>query len=134
LQQISIAGTGEESRQEDILRIRELTRGAQSCGDLEAAAQNTARASSRRLDMLELSDMDPVLRARVQGLEVGQLSEPFESENSVAVLMVCDRTGASPPGQLRERVRRSLTNERLEANAQRMLRNLRREAFVDVRL
>jgi peptidyl-prolyl cis-trans isomerase SurA len=132
LQQISIAGAG--SGQEDVSRLRELTRNAQSCGDLEAAARNTAGASSKRLDMLELSEMDPILRERVQGLEVGQPSEPFESEGSVAILMVCERTGASPPAQLRERVRRSLVNERLEANAQRMLRNLRREAFVDVRL
>jgi peptidyl-prolyl cis-trans isomerase SurA len=136
LQQISIPGTGqgEESRQADILRIRELTRDAESCGDLEAVARNTGGASSKRLDTLELSEMEPVLRERVQGLEVGQPSEPFESEGGVAVLMVCERTGAPPPAQLRERVRRSLVNERLEANAQRMLRNLRREAFVDVRL
>jgi peptidyl-prolyl cis-trans isomerase SurA len=134
LQQVSIAGAGAGSRQEDISRLRELTRDAQSCGDLEAAAQNTAGASSKRLDMLALSEMDPVLRERVQGLEVGQPSEPFESGGGVAVLMVCERTGASPPAQLRERVRRSLVNERLEANAQRMLRNLRREAFIDVRL
>ncbi|MGZ8410411.1 MAG: peptidylprolyl isomerase [Hyphomicrobium sp.] len=136
VQQISIAGAaqGEESRQDDLLRIRELTSDARSCGDLEAAARGATGASSKRLDAVELSEMEPVLREKVQGLEVGQPSEPFESEGGVAVLMVCERTGASPPAQLRERVRRSLVNERLEANAQRMLRNLRREAFVDVKL
>ena len=136
LHQILITGTGGggEARQDDIQRIRELTDGARSCGELEAAAQNAPDASSERLGTLEVSLMEPELRERVQGLEVGQRSESFQADEGVAVVMVCERVGNSAPAQLRERVRQSLVNERLEANAQRMLRDLRREAFVDVRL
>ncbi len=134
--QIMITGSGEggESRQDDIQRIRELAGGAGSCGDLDVAAQNAPGVSSERLGPLELNQMEPDLRERVLGLDVGQQSEPFQADEGVAVVMVCERVGNSAPAQLRERVRQSLVNERLEANAQRMLRDLRREAFVDVRL
>jgi peptidyl-prolyl cis-trans isomerase SurA len=128
------AGDGDAVREDDIQRIRELTGGAQSCGELEAAAQNVSGAASERLGTLELGVMEPELRERVRGLDVGEQTEPFQTGDGVAVVMVCERTGAAPPAELRERVRQSLVNERLEANAQRMLRDLRREAFVDVRL
>lgn len=123
-----------EGRQEDIQRIRELAAGARSCAELETIAQTAPGVSSERLERLEWGTMDPELRERVRGLEVGQPSEPYQAGERVAVVMVCERSGGSVPDQLRERVRQSLVNERLEANAQRMLRNLRREAFVDVRL
>jgi peptidyl-prolyl cis-trans isomerase SurA len=135
LHRISIGGTGTGGGgQDDVQRIRELAGDARSCGDLEAAARNTPGASSERLDALEVSLMEPELRERVRGLDAGQQTEPFQADDGVAVVMVCERSGASAPAQLRERVRQSLVNERLEANAQRMLRDLRREAFVDVRL
>lgn len=123
-----------EGGQQDAQRIRELAGDARSCAELEAAAQNVPGISSERLERLELGAMDPELRERVRGLEVGQQSEPYQAGERVALMMVCERTGGSAPEQLRERVRQSLVNERLEANAQRMLRDLRREAFVDVRL
>lgn len=131
---ISMPREDGEGRQRDAQQIRELSAGARSCAELEASAQNAPGVTSERLENLELGRMEPELRDRVRGLQVGQQSEPYPAGDRIALVMVCERSGASPPEQLRERIRQSLVNERLEANAQRMLRDLRREAFVDVRL
>lgn len=131
---ISMPREDGEGRQRDAQQIRELSAGARSCAELEASAQNAPGVTSERLENLELGRMEPELRDRVRGLQVGQQSEPYPAGDRTALVMVCERSGASPPEQLRERIRQSLVNERLEANAQRMLRDLRREAFVDVRL
>lgn len=136
LQQITIAdaGGGDEGRQDDVERLRTLAAGAESCGELDAAAQNAPGVSSEQRGPVALNQMPPDLSEKVRGLDVGKQTEPFAAPEGLAVVMVCARTETSPPAQLRERVRQSLINERLEANAQRMLRDLRREAFVDVRL
>jgi peptidyl-prolyl cis-trans isomerase SurA len=136
VQQVSLAAASQEpgALEGARERLRQLTDDAQSCGELETAVQGVDGASSRRLGALELSRVEPAVRERMQGLEVGERSEPFLAGGGVAIVMVCNRDEASPPTELRERVRQSLVNERLEANAQRMLRDLRLEAFVDVRL
>jgi peptidyl-prolyl cis-trans isomerase SurA len=79
----------------------------------------------------------------VNALTVGQVSDPFASEMGIQVFILCERidlpdmampettsTADIPEDQIRAR----LFNEKLELEAQKYLRNLRREAFIEVRL
>jgi len=62
------------------------------------------------------------------------MSEPFKLESSYRFFIACDRTEATGGLPSREEVRRRIEAERTELLAQRYLRDLRRAAFIEIRL
>jgi peptidyl-prolyl cis-trans isomerase SurA len=66
-------------------------------------------------------------------LELNQPSKPVILDNGVLVIMVCERD--EPTGlPSREEIEESLTRQRVDMLAQRYMRDLRRAAFLDLRL
>jgi peptidyl-prolyl cis-trans isomerase SurA len=83
---------------------------------------------------LRMSQIAPAMRNIVAGLEVGQPSQPIVQRNGVGVIMVCDKAEPSSTLPTRDEVAEQLTRQRAENLARRYLRDLRRAAFVDVRV
>jgi peptidyl-prolyl cis-trans isomerase SurA len=69
---------------------------------------------------------------------VGQVSEPLSSRAGVHLLMVCARedggVAAAAPEVDRQEVAERLREEQMQRLARRYLRDLRANAFVDLRL
>lgn len=128
----SVATTEQEAEQ--MARARTAASQITGCDDAEAAAGRTPTARFRALGQVRLRDMAPELRRAVVDLAVGQVSEPVAAGGIVNVLVVCGRTEpqAAPPD--REEVRRAISDQRLELLSRGYLRDLRRSAFVDIRL
>lgn len=82
------------------------------------------------------SDLASAIRGIVQKLEVGATSEPFATPEGIQLYMLCERMDMTEESTLpdSEAVRRALVQEKLELEATKYLRNLRRDAFIDVRL
>jgi peptidyl-prolyl cis-trans isomerase SurA len=74
------------------------------------------------------------MRSAVLALGVGQPSQPILQKNGVGVIMVCGKTIPKVAVPTREEVAESIMRERVDMLAQRYLRDLRRTAFVDVRV
>jgi peptidyl-prolyl cis-trans isomerase SurA len=93
-----------------------------------------------RIGWVRLGAIAPELQGLISRLQVGQVSAPIRTPAGVQLLRVDDRrtVGAEPEGpateEERETVRRQLMNEQLQRLATRHLRDLRRAAFIDVRL
>src|SRR5579884_3828256 len=84
---------------------------------------------------IKISEISPKMRKFVQSLEVGQPSKPILQRNGVGVLMVCGKTAPQAAKELtREDVAEMLLRQRLDGLARRYMRDLRRAAFVDVRV
>lgn len=108
---------------------------AQSCDDFDALGKELGSPLSGKIGTVELNDLPPHLRDQVRPLAVGQATEPIPSGNAIVVLMVCGRDAPTVADeQKRRRVESMLRNQRLAAASRRYLRDLRRDAFVDVRL
>lgn len=73
------------------------------------------------------------LRGVVEHLGVSELSEPLLGDDRVLLVMPCERIEPSVNLPDAEVVRRALYNEKLELEAQKHLRNLRRDAFIDIK-
>ena len=114
--------------------VRKLGEPARTCADLEALNREGAQKVSGSLGEVEIGQLPADIREVVLPLEAGQKSKPFRSANGVVVLMVCDRKGQESVAEQRRTIRRTLEEERLGAAAQRYLRDLRRAAFVDIRI
>lgn len=72
------------------------------------------------------------LAKKMANLGVGEGSEPFETDRGVMVLFVCDRV---MPEQIdRNALRSTIGTEKLELMARRAMRDMRRNAYLDIRL
>jgi len=118
-----------------VARAVQISRGSASCDDFEAKGRQVGATVLERTPMAKVSGLPAVLQRVVTPLPVGGVSPPFDTPDALQVVMVCSRTNtavAELPS--RDQIRRILESERLEMMTQRFLRNLRRAAFVDIRM
>lgn len=78
--------------------------------------------------------LNPQQRSLIGRLEVGEVSEPLPGPDAVRLVMLCEKIEA-PAEALpnADAVRQQLFAEKLELEAQKYLRNLRRDAFIDIK-
>ena len=142
LQQISIPAstTGADLTDAQLLATAKAAHDAASstapgCADLERDVMAKAPgASVSKLDDTDLSSLPSWLGATVQSLQVGQASDPVAIDGGAAMVVLCGRTQPTTGMPTREQVLSQIGTERLELQARRLMRDLRREATVDVRI
>lgn len=84
------------------------------------------------LGEVQLASAPSWLAEKVQNITQGHASEAMATNKGALLLFVCDRN--APETIDRDAIRTSIGTERLELLARRQLRDLRRDAFIDVRL
>ncbi|MGH6720418.1 MAG: peptidylprolyl isomerase, partial [Alphaproteobacteria bacterium] len=124
----------EEQEHEQLVRAETARQRITGCADAEAAAQATPTARYRALGKFVLRGVVPELRPVLADLRPGQTSRPVVAGGIVNVLVVCDRVDALARPPTRDEARQVLFDKRLELLARGYLRDLRRRAFIDVRL
>jgi peptidyl-prolyl cis-trans isomerase SurA len=83
---------------------------------------------------LRAANISPEMRTLVNKLAIGEASEPIVQKNGVGVIMVCAKGQSGGGAVTREEAGESLLRQRLDTLARRYLRDLRRNAYVDVRV
>ena len=103
------------------------------CGDVEEVAAQLDSPQSGDLGTLDVADLPAEFRAIVRETPIGRGGAPIVRENGIHVVVVCDRQteGLEPPD--RAAIARALSNTRLALMARRYLRDLRRDAIVEIR-
>lgn len=113
--------------------IEQAAQKATSCEDLNLIAEREKLPSSGDIGQQRLSDLPPAIAQAVQGLSEQKVSAPVNMGDAEVLLMVCKRI--DPNGlPSRDEVSSRLEREKLERLADRRLRDLRRQALIDVRL
>lgn len=116
-------------------KMTAYTRGMTSCQQLETAGAKDGSLMSGSLGEMKLSNLPDNMRAILATLPLGQPSQPVATGGGLAVMMICQRQDEGRDMEIiRTTIRKKLVNQRLEVTAQRKLRDLRRAAFVDIRL
>jgi peptidyl-prolyl cis-trans isomerase SurA len=121
-------------RQKATAQAESVSKQAKSCGEMAQIGRDQAPQSSGEIGKLRVGDLPAELRKTVLGLQVAQASPPLPLRGGVGVLMVCERENAANALPNREQMADDLARERFENLAQRYLRDLRRAAFVDMRV
>ena len=82
----------------------------------------------------KLGSMSPQQRAIVSHLEVGDVSEPLPGPDALRMIVMCEKiepaAGNLPAA---DKVRQQLFEEKLELEAQKHLRNLKRDAYINIK-
>lgn len=137
LRQLSMkfpAGLAQTQLQARAQEFAKATQGIQGCGNVNAVAQQIG-AEVVDNDSIRVRDLPPQLQDIMLKLQVGEATPPFGSpEDGVRVLVLCGRDDpkiANAPSAAQ--IQAGLEQERVNLRAQRMLRDLRRDAIVEYR-
>jgi len=125
----------DSDKQRAFAQAEEITATARSCGEMLRLGRERAPQTSGDLGRVKVGEMPAELRETIATLPVAQPSKPLPLRGGIGVLMVCARD--APPGAGstdRDQVHETLLRQRAETIARRYLRDLRRTAFVDVRV
>lgn len=80
-----------------------------------------------------LSALPGEARAVIKSLQEGQVSPPLPSAEGTRLMMLCAQKPIPATQAEKERIFSALQRQKLELEAQKYMRNLRREAFVEVK-
>jgi peptidyl-prolyl cis-trans isomerase SurA len=106
---------------------------AKSCGEMARIAREQAPQLSTQTPNVHAGDLAPDLRATVLALKVGEASKPIPARGGIGVVMVCDRVDPPSPIPSRDQVFDQIMRQRMDQMSRRYLRDLRRNAYVDIR-
>ncbi len=137
LMQLSISfppGTTEAQARPAIERLVSTTQSMGGCGGAQQAA-TAIGAEMISNDQLNVRDLPPVLQDMLLNLNIGQATRPFGTlDTRVSVLILCGRDDAqSVSGPTFDQIYSQISDERVNRRAQRLLRDLRRDAVIDYR-
>ncbi len=136
LMQMSIelpAGTTEATARE---RAEQLARATQAMGGCGGAAQAASAVGADLVsnDAVKVRELPPQLQQMLLGMSIGQVTQPFGTAQRVSVLALCGRddpqTATAPTFAS---ISETLEEERMNRQAQRYLRDLRRDAVIEYR-
>ena len=118
---------------ENLTSIAKLVReNAQDCADMVKLRSEVGGTQFPLPEKAKMKDMSENVRGIIGNLEVGKASEPIQIANGVLVIMVCSKEkdeGLNP-----EDVEAQLSEDKIEIQARRYMRDLRRSAYIDIRV
>jgi peptidyl-prolyl cis-trans isomerase SurA len=106
---------------------------AHSCEEFERLSQDARPAMFQDMGRQRVDEMPPELRDLVMTQPVGEPTSAIPGPGGVAIFVVCDR-GDSSGEVSRVAIADRLASERLETLARGYLSDLRRAAYIDIRL
>lgn len=81
----------------------------------------------------KLGSLTPEQQTQLSHMEVGDLSDTRIMQNKLQFILLCERSESQGAAVIDEDLRQQLFNEKIELEAQKQLRDLRRAAAIDIR-
>lgn len=128
--------SAKRARKKFIKEVDDLERLSQIEGLIMKRADDEDYAGSQDLGWMNEGDMPMDHLETVRNMEKGEFSDVIESDNRVTILHLAGAREQMPEKlrQYRERVRSRVLANRVELNARRFMRDLKRKAYIDIRL
>ncbi len=116
------------------VRLKDYAAQSKSCTDMERIAQDLGDRRKGNLGRVKLADLPSAVQALLVNLPDSTPSAPLRNDRGVLYLMICGREAAqTATNEDRKEISTRLGTERLDLLARRYLRDLRQDAFVDIR-
>jgi peptidyl-prolyl cis-trans isomerase SurA len=104
------------------------------CITIDRLASQRRLPASGDLGWVRIGDLPPAFAQVLIDLPIGQVSAPLQGPAGIHLIMVCDRRGAVQSAPQRDEIAKRLEAEQIDRLARRYLRDLRQQAFVDIRM
>lgn len=127
------AGTTEAVARQRAEQLARATNAMGGCGNAQQVAQQLG-AEVVTADGRRVRELPPVLQDTLLGMNIGQVTPPFGTVERVSVLVLCGRDDPqTAPEPTFASISDRVDEERMSRQAQRFLRDLRRDAVVEYR-
>lgn len=104
-----------------------------SCSALNNKAKELGSRQSGRLEINDIEQLPINIKNVVQNIELSEASKPIRARNGFIVLMVCKRIYSDNEKNIKIRIKNLLLEQQAVLTDKRMLRNIRRAAFLNIR-
>lgn len=104
----------------------------QKCDDLFRQAGKLKGATVNEAKSIRMGDLPPNVREQLQNHPLGKAAGPYRVNEALQVVSICSREGTDglPP---RDTIGQGLRQQKIETAARRYMRDLRRNALVDIK-
>ena len=124
---------GEDETADDAaLRVAGLAGSIATCEELDVLATDDDGTAVSNAITARLTDLQESVRDEVMALEEGRAGKPAVTDGGLRVMVLCDRVERGLPS--REDARNTLLARQHDTIARSYLRDLKRRAFVDIRI
>ncbi len=124
-----------QAGQQGLAKAYGVSESVRSCAEFDNAMATIGDQGTEDRGMVELSSFPPDLAKLLSGQPIGKPTPPIPAPNGAAILIVCDRQTRTENSSVEPaKIKRQLQEERLSVLAQRFLRDLRRKAYIDLRI
>ena len=130
LLQLFLPASFSEKRKAAVLRELNMTKG--SCEQFKTVAEQLKTSPRVDLGKLPLENLPPPIRSTINRTPLLEPSRPLPIEGGEIVLMACSRENVSAL-PAKEEIKMQLEGAKIDALAQRRLRELRRTAVTEIR-
>ena len=104
-----------------------------NCANVSELAKGTEGATIKTLQDQQTSTLPQPARLLVMNAKVGQMTPPSISPSGVELYAVCGKVSTKGDTKVREATQRKLMNDEMMIRAERLLRDLRQDAFIEYR-
>ena len=118
----------------ELNRIQNSLSTIRTCEEIKKLSQIKKSYTTTNLGNFLVGELSSNLRKIAVYSQIGTPNNPTKQDKEMSIITVCNRT--KPPSNIpnRETVLRNLRGKKLESMAQKYLRNLRQQAFIEKRL
>lgn len=110
-----------------------VSESVESCDQMREIALGSPLMVGGDIGTRRLTDLAEQFQQGLRGVPVGAATAPIPSQVGFHVIFVCDRTGDDVNLPSREAIQDQLFQQQLSSIARRHLRDLRRDALIDIR-
>lgn len=112
---------------------KQISSSINTCSGLAQKGVELGSKESGRLEVADTSKLPKQIQSVVTNIPLSKASEPIQISTGFLVMMVCKRSGGGIIANVRNRMRNILLQKRASLMSRRMLRNVTRAAFLDIR-
>ena len=128
------ANQDEDQRVSATALLNEIRPAISSCETARDIAAQIEGATGAAANGVAIGTMPANLQSALAPLQVGETTEPVSTGRAVLIATVCARDEAGSALPSRSEIVNRIGTQRMELLARRYMRDLRREAFIDIRL
>jgi peptidyl-prolyl cis-trans isomerase SurA len=128
-----VSGSDQRTLASKIAEAEALRARFESCNNVGDLTKGIKGASIKVLADQQPGGLAQPARLLVMNAKVGQITPPTISANGVELYAVCGKRSVKGNAQQREQTEHKLVQQEMEIRAERLLRDLRQDAFIEYR-